>query len=188
MTPTPQTFADAFGPSKRRELLFALRARLGRTFSDDELEDFIHDAALAVWARVRAGEGPANVAGLLYVAALNRARDRLKSAAYTRERLSDHESGALRLIAAPAPADPAIALELHTSAREALEVLSELPARARSVFELRVLQELAPAEIQRRLEMSPRTYKRELRKACDQIAAAADGGGPAPAPTRLRRN
>lgn len=152
----------------RADVLRLLRARFGSAFNDSDREDVYHDAWVGLLEYQARGGTPGDVGGLLKTIAWRRGRDRLRNRS---AQPSDPGDGPLSaaLDERPTPDERA---EVSLTADLCRELIDSLGDRQRAVLKLRCDWQLAPAEVQRALGMSAKTYEKQLTKALKRVAAA----------------
>lgn len=154
-----------------RPYVLAVLARRCRWLGDDEREAIFHEAYTVMLEKERDGNlklaemRPQQVRAYLTQTAINKALDEGKRAERNRtEPLSGRAFDAADF--APTP-DEATADRLEGAVLN--EIVSELPQRRQAIIKLRFFFERAPDEIQQMLEITSRTYRRELERGVRHI-------------------
>lgn len=137
------------------------------TLPVDDIDDLLQEAYSRLWA-----SDPAQIAnprGYFYVVVRNLLLEQTRRARIVpMERLAEIET--LRL------ADEEPGPERSETARQELEnlcrIVAQLPARCRSVFNLRSFEGFSRREIAERLKISERTVEHHLAKALERITEA----------------
>jgi RNA polymerase sigma factor (sigma-70 family) len=170
------TAAEARYVEDRRYVLAVLARRCG-WLEPGEREAVLHDAFLVLLRKQAAGRldtaamDPRELRAYLVQTAVNKALDVGKRAERRRSGPLGWEALAVA-DPAPTPFDHAAAGFERAQVRA---LVAELPRRQAAVVALRFYLEQTPAEIQRQLGISERTYRRTLERAMRTLCADASG-------------
>jgi RNA polymerase sigma factor (sigma-70 family) len=155
---------------EHRPAVLRTLARRCRWLDPSEREALFHDAYMVVLEKQRRDElepmSPEQVRAYLIQTALYKALDEGKRAGRRRSVPLDGES-----LAQPAPdrAPDELAAASFESA-QVREIVAELPARRQTIIKLRFFFDRTPSEIQRFMNITERTYRKELERGLRQIA------------------
>lgn len=156
-----------------------LRGRLGRWsrahggVAAQEFDDLYQDAWCRLLVGHRHGHRPRSVEGVL--------RWALRNAVIDEQRRQSRRQ-VVPLEAAPPEAltagdgDPAERVELLEATRQLLQGFTAVTERQREIVLLADLGDVAPAEVQRRLGISARTYRRDHASARRALGACLENG------------
>jgi DNA-directed RNA polymerase specialized sigma24 family protein len=159
---------------QQRDYVLGVLARRCPWLDSSDRESLFHDAYTVFLEKQRDGVldigvmRPAQIRAYLTQTALNKAMDEGKRAGRRRSVPLDADVFGLD------PPHPAPALDEALIARlrdgRVREIVAELPPRQRAVIALRYFLDRAPEDVQRRLAISERVYRRELERAGRYIA------------------
>jgi RNA polymerase sigma factor (sigma-70 family) len=157
---------------QHRDYVLAVLSRRCGWLSRDEREEAFHDAYAVVLEKERDGvldlHGMASqqVRAFLTQTAINKGLDEGKRAGRKRSVPLDDDSGLDKPDARRSPDELAVA---KIDGARVREIVAELPARGQAIVKLRFFFDRSPEEIQRSLDITERTYRRELERALRHI-------------------
>jgi RNA polymerase sigma factor (sigma-70 family) len=157
----------------RDYVLAVLRHRCGWLDPSDR-EALLHDAYIVLLEKQHEGHldvekmRAAQVRAYLTQTALNKAMDESKRMGRRRTVSLDDESLMFDPVSPGLELDEQLAVALDR--RRVREIVADLPERQQAVITLRLLLDRTPEEIQRRLGVTSRIYRRELETGLRQVA------------------